>query len=117
MIDRLEKIERDVETIKQILPTLATKEDLKAYATKEDLKACATKEDLKACATKQDLREEGERTRRELRVLIENHDDQIRMIAEGHTWLAERLDACRRRRIEAQRALDARITRLESERR
>ncbi len=123
MIDRLEKIERDVETIKQILPTLATKEDLKAFATKEDLKAFATKEDLKAFATKEDLkayatkedlREESERTRRELRMLIEHHDDQIRVIAEGHVWLAERLEACRRHREDAQRVRDARVTRLES---
>src|SRR5215470_20056818 len=49
--------------IEQILPSLATKEDLadlrndvKAGATKDDLKACATKDDLKACATKDDLK-------------------------------------------------------------
>ena len=79
-----------------------------------DLKAFATKEDLKAYATKEDLREESERTRRELRMLTEHHDDQIRVIAEGHVWLAERLEACRRHREDAQRVLDARVTRLES---
>src|SRR5881394_3336236 len=32
----------------QILPTLATKEDLKRFATKEDLKAFATKDDVES---------------------------------------------------------------------
>jgi hypothetical protein len=55
MEDVLRNLDRRVERIEQILPTLATKEDLKAFATKEDLKAFATKEDLKAFATKDDL--------------------------------------------------------------
>jgi hypothetical protein len=38
------------EELDKLLPTLATKEDLKALATKEDLKAYVTKEDLKAFA-------------------------------------------------------------------
>ena len=45
MVDNLDARVRLVE---QILPTLATKEDLKAFATKEDLKAFATKEELQA---------------------------------------------------------------------
>jgi hypothetical protein len=32
--------------VKQILPTLATKGDLKAFATKEDLKAYPTREEV-----------------------------------------------------------------------
>lgn len=36
-----------VHEVRQILPLLATKEDLKAFATKEDLKVLATKEELK----------------------------------------------------------------------
>jgi hypothetical protein len=46
MEDRFENIERRLDRIEQILPTLATKDDLKAFATKDDLKAFATKEDL-----------------------------------------------------------------------
>ena len=70
MEDRLEKLDRRLDRIEQILPTLATKDDLKgfptkddlaAYATKDDLKAFATKEDLKAFATKADLGEAVER--------------------------------------------------------
>ena len=51
----VKKLEQRMSAVEQILPTLATKEDLKVYATKEDLKAFATKEDLKAFATKEDL--------------------------------------------------------------
>jgi hypothetical protein len=48
------------EEVAQILPRLATKEDLNAFATKEDLREAvaklATKEDLKAYATKEELK-------------------------------------------------------------
>ena len=81
MEDRLENIDRQLDRIEQILPTLASKDDLQAFATtaertfatkddlqafaakaertfatKEDLKAFPTKDDLKAFATKEDLR-------------------------------------------------------------
>lgn len=42
--DRLDNLDRRLDRIEQILPTLATKEDLKPHATKEDLRAYATKE-------------------------------------------------------------------------
>ena len=56
MEDRLEKLDRRLDRIEQILPALATKADLNACATKVDLAAFATKEDLKAFATKDDLK-------------------------------------------------------------
>ena len=56
VLDMVKKLNRRLSAVEQILPTLATKEDLKAFATKEDLKAFATKEDLKAFATKEDLK-------------------------------------------------------------
>lgn len=55
VLDMVKTLNRRLSAVEQILPTLATKEDLKAFATKEDLKAFATKEDLKAFATKEDL--------------------------------------------------------------
>ena len=55
MEEVLKNLDRRLTNVEQILPSLATKEDLKAFATKEDLKAFATKEDLKAFATKKDL--------------------------------------------------------------
>jgi hypothetical protein len=44
---RLKNLERQGEQVRQILPTLATKEDLRGLATKEEL--LATKQDLAAC--------------------------------------------------------------------
>lgn len=59
-LDRIEQHVQNLDTrltgVEQILPTLATKDDLKAFATKDDLKAFATKDDLKAFATKDDLK-------------------------------------------------------------
>ena len=54
--ERMTGIEERTTSIEQILPTLATKEDLKVFATKDELKVFATKEDLKAFATKDDLK-------------------------------------------------------------
>ena len=87
MIDEhLENIDRRLTKLEQVLPTLATKQDLQLaieqLATKEDLKAYATKEDLKAFATKEDLREEGERSRRHMEVLTESLRGDIHLIAE-----------------------------------
>jgi glutaredoxin 2 len=55
MEDVLKNLDRRTSRMEQILPTLATKEDLKEFATNEDLKGFATKEDLKRFATKEDL--------------------------------------------------------------
>ena len=55
MEDVLKNLDHRLTNVAQILPTLATKDDLKAYATKEDLKAFATREDLKEFATKRDI--------------------------------------------------------------
>ena len=81
----LKAIAERTERIEQILPTLATKEDLKACATKEDLKACATKEDLKAYPTRDEVKtmiqEEGDRTRRHFDVVAEDMKASIEKIA------------------------------------
>jgi hypothetical protein len=68
--------------IEQILPTLATKDELKALATKEDLKALATKEDLQGYATKEDLRTGLERLRLDVQILLEHQDSKLQIIAE-----------------------------------
>ena len=70
----VKNLDHRVDRIEQILPTLATKEDLKVFATKEDLKSFATKEDLKSFATKKDLeafatKKDLEATKEELRAL------------------------------------------------
>ena len=66
MIDEhLENIDRRLTRLEQILPTLATKDELKTLATKEDLRT-AIADAVAPLATKEELREEGERLRRHM---------------------------------------------------
>jgi hypothetical protein len=92
----LKNLDRGLARVEQILPTLATKEELRnldhrlarveqilpTLATKEELKTLATKEDLKTLATKEELREEGERSRRHMDVVAESLRSDIQLIAE-----------------------------------
>jgi hypothetical protein len=96
----LENLDRRLDKVEQILPTLATKDDLKTLATKDDLKTRATKDDLKTLATKDDLktlatkddlktlatkdelREQAERSRRHMDVVAESLRSDIYLIAE-----------------------------------
>jgi hypothetical protein len=71
---RLNNLDQRLEKIEQILPTLATKDDLKAFATKDDLKA------------------ESDETRRYMRILIEAQDSKLELIAEHVLALAARLE-------------------------
>jgi hypothetical protein len=108
MIDEhLENIDRRLERLEQILPTLATKDELKTMATKEELRTAveplATKEELWTAvaplatraelrsavadavaplATREELREEGERSRRHMTMLIEHQDSKLELLAE-----------------------------------
>jgi hypothetical protein len=60
----LENLDRRLARAEQILPTLATKEDLRSLATKDE------------------LREEGERLRRHMTMLIEHQNSKIELLAE-----------------------------------
>ena len=102
MEDVLKNLDRRLTNVEQILPTLATKEDLKAFATKEDLKAFATKEDLKAFATKQELSAGLEAVRREMKelaaegrrhavMLFEQTQEQLGIIATHVADISQRL--------------------------
>ncbi len=98
MIDEhLENIDRRLTTLEQILPTLATKDELKALATKGELKTLATKAELKAAiaplATREELhategklrdeiRDAAEQSRRHMTMLIEHQDAKLQVIAE-----------------------------------
>jgi hypothetical protein len=100
MIDEhLENIDRRLTRLEQILPTLATKEELRTLATKEELRAAiaplATKDELKALATREELqaaiaplatkaelREEHDRLRLDMRILIEHQDSKLDLLAE-----------------------------------
>lgn len=103
---QFENLDRRLARVEQILPTLATKDDLQGLATKEDLQGLATKEELKGLATKEELRlaieplatkeelrlaieplatkgelREGfERVRQHLTILIEHQDDKIQLL-------------------------------------
>ncbi len=140
----LEHVVRNIDLrltrVEQILPTLATKVELREaiapLATKVELREAiaeaiaplATKVELREAiadavaplATKVELREtvreEGERTRRHFDVVAERLEGNIRLIAEAQTMLRESVD----RRFEPVEAditgLDRRVTRLEATR-
>ena len=108
MEDVLKNLDRRMSRVEQILPTLATKEDLHVFATKEDLKAFLTKEDAKAFATKEDLKvfltkedakafatKEDLKVTNEsvngLRVLIEDLRDSVGMLAAHVADISQRL--------------------------
>ena len=69
----VKNLDQRLSTVEQILPTLATKEDLKAFATKED---------LKAYPTRAEMNEKFEEAKRFALVLHEDLKDDIRLIAE-----------------------------------
>jgi len=108
------KLDERLGRVEQILPTLATKEDLKTFATKEDLKTFATKEDLKAYPTRDEtyaaIRDEGERTRRHFDVVAESLRDEIRLGLEGHIASTSRIDTLEHRHDR----LEGRVSALEA---
>jgi hypothetical protein len=98
---QFENLDRRLAGVEQILPSLATKNDLKTLATKEEIRlaiaALATKEELRIAieplATREELkalevtlrreiREEGDRSRRHMDIITEAQRDDIRMLAE-----------------------------------
>ena len=87
----VKKLEQRMSAVEQILPTLATKEDLKVYATKEDLKAFATKEDLKAFPTRAEMEEKFEEAKHFALVLHEDLKSDIALIAEHLSDVMTRL--------------------------
>lgn len=119
-----------VERIEQILPTLATKDDLAAavapLATREEMHAAiavavaplATREELQSAigSVREKLLADGEQTRRHFDVVAERLEGHIKLIAEGHGVLAEKIDALGAEMRKADAALDRRVTRLEASR-
>ena len=90
MEQRIENVERRVDRIEQILPTLATREDLK-----REIAPLATKAELRAAiaplATKAELREVEQRLRTHFDVVTESLRDDIRLVAEAVVALSERV--------------------------
>ena len=79
----LENLDRRLARVEQILPTLATKEELRAaiapLATRQELddKLAAQAADLR-----REIRDEGERSRRHMEILIEGQRGDIQLLAE-----------------------------------
>ena len=93
MEDVLKNLDRRLTNVEQILPTLATKEDLKAFATKEDLKPYPTKEDLKQelKSVRQEMKELFSEGRRHALILFERTQEQLEIIAAHVADMSQRL--------------------------
>ena len=87
----LEHLDRRLANVEQILPTLATKDELHTLATREELRTLATKqeldalairEELRTLATKEELRAEGERLQRHMDIVGEALHSDIQLLAE-----------------------------------
>ena len=73
----LENLDRRLTKVEQILPTLATKDDILTLATKEELAAA-----IAPLATREELRAEHDRLRLDVRILLEHQDSKLQVIAE-----------------------------------
>ena len=96
MEDLLRSLDQRVGRIEQILPTLATKDELARFATKEDMLA------------------EGARTRAHFDAVAERLESQIRMLAEGLMSLDRRFEDFRSETRANFAAVDRRLLRLEA---
>jgi hypothetical protein len=95
MEEVLKKLDHRLTKVEQILPTLATREDLKAFATKEDLKealkAYATKDDLKAFPTRDEVKDMISDAKRHAVVLFEQTQEKLEIIAAHVADISQRL--------------------------
>ena len=82
VVKMVKNLDQRMSAVEQILPTLATKEDLKAFATKEDLKGFATKKDLE---------EKFDEAKRFALVLHEDLKGDIALLAEHLSDVMTRL--------------------------
>ena len=126
MEEVLENLNRRVDRIEQILPTLATKDDLQTaiapLATKEELRnavaGLATKEELRnavaGLATKEEVRAEGERTRAHFDAVAERLEEQIRLLAEGLLSLTRQFEEFKAETNARFAEVDRRLARLEA---
>ena len=130
----LEAVVRNIDMrltrVEQILPTLATKEDVRVaiaeaiapLATKVELQEAiaplATKVELQEVRSelREEMRHEGERTRRHFDVVAERLEGHIRLIAEGQVLLQERFEDLRTDLKADIAQLDRRVMRLEASR-
>ena len=96
----LENLDRRLASVEQILPTLATRDEIGLLATKEDLLVLATKDEIQVLATKEEIRllatkeelvaaiaplatQDGlDELRRHMNILHEDLRSDIRLLAE-----------------------------------
>jgi ribosomal protein S17E len=139
MEEVLDNLNRRVDRIEQILPTLATKDDLQkaiaplatkeelrnavaGLATKEELRnavaGLATKEELRnavaGLATKEEVKAEGERTRAHFDAVAERLEEQIRLLAEGLLSLTRQFEEFKAETNARFAEMDRRLARLEA---
>ena len=113
MEEVLENLNRRVDRIEQILPTLATKDDLQTaiapLATKEELRNAVA-----GLATKEEVRAEGERTRAHFDAVAERLEEQIRLLAEGLLSLTRQFEEFKAETNARFAEMDRRLARLEA---
>jgi len=73
----LENLDRRLASVEQILPTLATKDEIRVLATNEELSGAVAR-----LATKEELRAEHDRLRLDVRILLKHQDSKLQVIAE-----------------------------------
>ena len=141
MEEVLQNLDRRVARIEQILPTLATKDELRSaiqeavaplatkeelreavagLATKEELREAvaglATKEELREAvaglATKEEVRAEGELTRAHFNAVAERLEEQIRLVAEGLLALTRQFEEFKAETNARFAEMDRRLVRL-----
>lgn len=108
----LRNIDRRLSNVEQILPTLATKEQVREI----DRRLSNVEPILPTLATKDHVREEAVATRRHFDVVAESLRGDIRLIAEGHVHLTHRMDRFEAETKGAVAGLDRRVLRLEAKR-
>jgi len=131
---RLRNRDRRLSNVEPFLPTLATRDELHAaiapLATRQEMHAAiaplATREEMHTAiaaavaplATREEMRTairaEGEETHRHFDVVAESLRSEIRVIAEGHGYLAHRMDTLEGDTKRALTGLDRRVLRLET---
>ena len=130
MEEVLQNLDRRITRIEQILPTLATRDELRSaiqeavapLATKEELREAvaglATKEELREAvaglATKEEVRAEGELTRAHFNAVAERLEEQIRLVAEGLLALTRQFEEFKAETNARFAEMDRRLVRLEA---
>ena len=121
--DLLRNLDRRVGRIEQVLPTLATKDEIRNLATKDEIRNLATKDEIRNLATrdelarfatKEDMLAEGVRTRAHFDAVAERLETQIRLLAEGLASLDQRFEDFRSETRANFAAVDRRLLRLEA---